>query len=237
MCKPRILTLGEQCLVVEFGRGMDPAWNDQALSLHRRLMEQPFPGYIESIPAYSSLTVCLDLERWCQSNPHRNTTAVESVMLYLERLIEGSDKDESVADEELMLVPVCYDVRVAPDLEQVAGLKGLAIEEVVRLHTSTTYRVYMNGFVPGFPYLGVLPAELEMQRKSTPALRIHAGSVAIAGRQTGIYPFETPGGWQVIGKTPWKLFDKSADPCCLLRPGMRVRFKAVGPDRLNESAP
>ena len=171
MSKPRIMPLGEQCLVVEFGRGMDPAWNDRALSLHRRLMAQPFPGYIESIPAYSSLTVCLDVEKWLRGNPQGKTTAVESAIEDLERLLDRSDAEASCDEEEAVVVPVCYDVSVAPDIERVADLKGLTIEEVVRLHTSTTYRVYMNGFVPGFPYLGILPAELEMPRKSTPSLR------------------------------------------------------------------
>ena len=105
------------------------------------------------------------------------------------------------------------------------------------MHTSTVYRVFMNGFVPGFPYLGLLPAGLEVPRKASPSLRVPAGSVAIAGRQTGIYPFETPGGWQVIGRTPLRLFDKSADPCCALRPGMRVRFEPVGLECLNATTP
>jgi inhibitor of KinA len=214
---------------------MDPVWNDRALYLHRLLSSQPFAGYIESIPAYSSLTVCLDAEKWRRCNRHSKSSAVESVIADLERILSEPTEYGSFREEEVV-VPVCYDAPFAPDLDWVAAANGLTTEEVVRLHTSTTFRVYMNGFVPGFPYLGILPAELEVPRKSKPSLRVPAGSVAIAGRQTGIYPFDTPGGWQVIGRTPCRLFDKSSDPCCLLRPGMRVRFESVDPDRLNDYA-
>jgi inhibitor of KinA len=234
MSRPSIVPLGEQAIVVEYGPGLDPGLNDRVLSLHRRLMAEPFPGYIESVPAYSSLTVCLDAEEWRRCNGLAGTTAVEGVMKKLERLA-SEPPDGWSGEETTVVVPVCYDARVAPDIDRVAGLRGIPTAEVVRLHTSMTYRVYMNGFVPGFPYLGILPAALEVPRKSTPSLRIPAGSVAIAGRQTGIYPFETPGGWQVIGRTPWKLFDKSADPCCLLRPGMKVCFEPIDLERLNAS--
>ena len=234
MSKPHIRTLGEQAVLVEFGPGLDPELNDRALSLHRRLQAEPFAGYVEGVPAYSSLTVLLDAEEWRRGNTEAGTTAAEGVMGLLERLIAEPDVGGD-GREETVVVPVCYDALVAPDLEWVAGFKGIPTGEVVRLHTSSTYRVFMNGFVPGFPYLGILPATLEVPRKSTPSLRVPAGSVAIAGRQTGIYPFETPGGWQDIGRTPIRLFDKTAEPCCLLRPGMKVRFEPIGLDGLNAS--
>jgi inhibitor of KinA len=236
MSNPRIQPLGDQAVLVEFGPGMDAALNDLVIALHRRLSEEPFPGFVESVPAYSSLTVHLDAVEWRLRNTHRHTTAVEGVMQDLEGML-STVRAAASTPGEVVAVPVCYDPVVAPDIEWVTRYKKLSIEEVVSLHTSITYRVYMNGFVPGFPYLGILPDTLEVPRKSTPSLRVAAGSVAIAGRQTGIYPFETPGGWQVIGKTPWKLFDKSADPCCLLRPGMSVRFEPIGIDRLKASIP
>lgn len=231
-----IQPLGDQAVVVEFGPGMDPRLNDQVIALHHGLSAKPFPGYIESVPAYSSLTVHLDVLEWHRKNPCRRKTAVEGVTEDLEERL-STLRDFSRGSGDAISVPVCYDPAVAPDIAWVAGHVKLSIEEVVRLHTSVTYRVYMNGFVPGFPYLGILPDALEVPRKSTPALRIASGSVAIAGRQTGIYPFETPGGWQVIGRTPWKLFDKSADPVCLLRPGMSVRFEPIGIDLLKAGRP
>jgi inhibitor of KinA len=116
---------------------------------------------------------------------------------------------------------------VAEDLEWTAFHTGLEPDDIVALHTGTEYTVYMLGFVPGFPYLGILPEALDVPRKSRPAEAVPAGSVALAGRQTGIYPFTTPGGWQVIGRTPVKLFDTARDQVCLLKPGDRVRFEPI----------
>jgi inhibitor of KinA len=124
----------------------------------------------------------------------------------------------------LLQIPVCYDLSLAPDLPWVAAYCRLTIPEVIELHGSRTYRVYMIGFIPGFPYLGMLPPALDVPRKLRPALSVPAGSVALAGRQTGIYPFTIPGGWQVIGRTPFMLFDVHQMPCCSLTVGMQIKF-------------
>lgn len=234
MLEPRILPLSEQALVVEFGPGWDPGLNDRAVGLHLRLLAQPFPGFMESVPAYSSLTVFFDAVKILSLA--KQGPAMEYVTEQLRSRMTASF-DAGGGNGETLTVPVCYDESVAPDLAWVCRHKGVGKDELIDIHTSTTYRVYMNGFVPGFPYLGILPETLEVPRKSSPSLRVPPGSVAIAGRQTGIYPFETPGGWQVIGRTPWKLFDKSNDPCCLLRPGMRVRFRAVALSELKDAQP
>jgi inhibitor of KinA len=124
-------------------------------------------------------------------------------------------------------VPVWYDARVAPDLETVTREKGMTVDELIALHTGREVLVYMLGFRPGFPYMGTTDERLEVDRLATPRLAVPAGSVALAGRQTGIYPVASPGGWRIIGRTPWRLFDPGrAEPFRLL-PGDLVRFKAI----------
>jgi inhibitor of KinA len=125
------------------------------------------------------------------------------------------------------LIPVCYAPEYGSDLQEVSEFTRLSIEEIVQLHTSLTFKVYMIGFVPGFAYMGILPPELEMPRRKSPRLEVPAGSVAIAGRQTGIYPAVIPGGWHIIGRTPWRLFDKNAQPCSRLSAGDLVQFEAI----------
>jgi KipI family sensor histidine kinase inhibitor len=124
-------------------------------------------------------------------------------------------------------VPVRYGGEEGPDLADAAHRVGLTEAALVDLHAGTTYTVFMLGFVPGFPYLGILPAELELPRLDAPRTRVPAGSVGIAGRQTGIYPFETPGGWRLIGRTDTRLWDAAADPPAVLAPGDEVRFIPV----------
>ena len=125
------------------------------------------------------------------------------------------------------LLPVCYDVSLAPDLEAVALHTNLSPTELIGLHSSQVYTVFMVGFSPGFPYLGILPPELETPRKANPALKVPPGSVAIAARQTGIYPTATSGGWNIIGRTPVKVFDPSHPADCLLKTGDTVRFSPI----------
>ena len=129
-----------------------------------------------------------------------------------------------------MEIPVCYGGEFGPDLPFVAARAGLSEDEAARRHAAGEYRVHLIGFAPGFPYLGGLTAELAAPRRATPRERVPAGSVGIAGRQTGVYPLETPGGWQIIGRTPLRLFRLDADPPALLRTGDGVRFRAIAAD-------
>jgi KipI family sensor histidine kinase inhibitor len=129
------------------------------------------------------------------------------------------------ADGAELTIPVRYGGAEGPDLAEVAARLRLTEDEVVRLHAGTVYRVFCMGFVPGFPYLGTLPAELALPRRSTPRLSVPAGSVAITGRQTGIYPAATPGGWHLVGRTDATIWDPRRDPPALLEPGARVRFQ------------
>jgi inhibitor of KinA len=143
--------------------------------------------------------------------------------------------DTSFATEGKQIsIPVCYDPSLGTDLPWVSSHLNLSLEEIISLHTSISYRVHMIGFIPGFPYMGTLPEQLEVPRKQTPSLKIPMGSVAIAGKQTGIYPAEVPGGWQVIGRTPLKMFDPSKSPCSFLNVGDIVEFKPITLETFNQ---
>jgi KipI family sensor histidine kinase inhibitor len=135
-------------------------------------------------------------------------------------------------DARILEIPVCYDRTVAIDIDAIAAHASLSVDEVIALHTAAVYRVYMIGFTPGFPYLGGLDDRLAMPRRATPRERVPAGSVAVGGAQTGIYPDESPGGWWIIGRSPLRLFDPMADPPALLRAGDRVRFRAISAGEL-----
>jgi inhibitor of KinA len=131
-------------------------------------------------------------------------------------------------------VPVWYDPEVGPDLEEVARLHGVSVERLIDLHAGCEYLVYMLGFKPGFPYMGELPEALATPRLATPRLRVPAGSVGIAGRQTGVYPVACPGGWRLLGRTPWRIFDAARAEPFRFRPGDLVRFRSIGRERFRE---
>ncbi len=184
-------------------------------------MENPAEGLLEMVPAYASLTIYL--QPGIFQDLHRGRTIVG---VWEQRIREAIAQSDAYGHRpgKRVEIPVCYHESLAPDLEWVSMQTGVSREEVIRLHTSIVYRVYMTGFVPGFPYMGITDQKLNIPRKQKPALRVAAGSVALAGRQTGIYPLETPGGWQVIGRTPVRLFDPGSTQPFLFHAGMEVQF-------------
>jgi inhibitor of KinA len=174
-------------------------------------------------PAYCSLLVKFDALRFSHEE-------VEGVLRgYLARL-----EEVKLPKPRQVEIPICYGGEFGPDLEEVAALRGITPEEVVRLHSSTTYRVYFLGFVPGFAYLGELPEDLVTPRLATPRKKVPAGSVGIAGNQTGVYPFATPGGWRLLGRTPVKMFRVDQEDLSLLSIGDRVRFTPISRERFTE---
>jgi inhibitor of KinA len=185
------------------------------------------PGLGATVPAYASVLVPFDPSVLAEA-------AVRGVIADVLREDVGAvaSNEQAIAPKPATAadlgpvthVPVRYGGADGPDLAEVAVRTGLSEEDVVRLHAGAVYRVFCVGFVPGFPYLGMLPEELALPRRSTPRLHVPAGSVAIAGRQTGIYPSDTPGGWHVIGRTDLSVWDPHRDPPALLEPGARVRF-------------
>lgn len=210
---PMIRHLGDRGLLVELGKGIDPAVNRRVKQLHRIIARERPHGVVETVPAYASLLVVFDP---LQASPEA-----------LKRLIVGLCDFEDAGpteDRTVVEIPVVYGGEAGPDLDAVAGHHGLSREDVIGLHTGTVYRVYMIGFTPGFPYMGELPEALDTPRRDTPRTHIPKGSVAIAQRQTGIYPAVSPGGWQIIGRTPVALFDPRKETPSFLTMGDAVRF-------------
>ena len=216
MTRPRVLPVGDRALTVEFGDAIDPALNARVRALDASLSGAPLPGVVETVPTYRALLVLYE--------PSAIAFAALAARL-LERAEEGGAAPPA---GRLIEVPTCYGGAGGPDLPEVAQACGLAEDAVVALHASTDYTALMLGFRPGFAYLGVLPEVLALPRRATPRARVEAGSVAIAGRQTGIYPSTSPGGWHVIGRTDLRLFDAAAEPPALIGPGDRVRFVPIG---------
>ena len=211
--RPVIRHLGDRGLLIELGKGIDPVANRRVQRLYQILARENLYGVVEAIPAYSSLLVVYDPLR----------AAPEALKRRIAGLCDFDD-DGSVEKHKVIEIPVVYGGEAGPDLEAVAAHHGLAVEEVIDLHSGGVYRVYMIGFTPGFPYMGELPEALDTPRRDTPRTHIPKGSVAIAQRQTGIYPVVSPGGWQIIGHTPVELFNPQLDSPSLLTMGDEVRF-------------
>lgn len=223
-----IHSLGDRALTLAFEARMDPALHASILRIAAALEHRRRSGILDIVPAYHELAIHYDpamLRLSANEHPH------DSVKRWIEDSLRHVDHEKGVITRTVE-IPVCYDASIAPDLPVVADRLGLSEEEVIRIHSATSYHVYMIGFLPGFPYMGELPASLFLPRKTKPVMT-PAGSVAIAGRQTGIYPMDSPGGWHVIGRTPVPMFTPEADPPVFLRPGDTVRFKPIPRDVLD----
>jgi KipI family sensor histidine kinase inhibitor len=218
----RVEPLGDRALLVVFGECIDANVNDQVHGLVSKLRESGLPGVLDFVPAYATLTVHYDPSKWERPGtlPH---DAVRSEILRLWKEARAASPRPS----RLMEIPICYGGEFGPDLEDVAHHCGLSAKAIIARHSCPEYRVFMLGFAPGFAYLGGLDPGIAVPRRETPRLKVPAGSVGIAGTQTGIYPLDIPGGWQIIGRTPLKLFDPSLEEPCLLGPGDRLRFVAI----------
>jgi inhibitor of KinA len=220
---PRLLTAGDCALVVEYGNAIDAKVNARVRLLDARLAAAAPAGILETVPTYRSLMVHYDPLTLRQAD--------------IERLVREADSAIETAgatESRLVEIPVMYGGPFGPDLADVAALNGLSADEVVAIHAAGEYPVFMLGFMPGFPYLGGMSARIRASRLSTPRTAVPAGSVGIAGDQTGIYPAESPGGWRLIGRTPVRLFDAMACPPALLAAGDRVRFRPISPGEFDE---
>lgn len=214
---PSIYPLGDSATTLDLGNCIDENLNAWALAIYDWLGSHSLTGIIDRIVAYSSVSVFFD------------PTVVYDRTAISEWLLEAWQQTMAAPtrnDGRDIRIPVCYEGEYAPDLEAVARGKGLSTGEVIELHCSPTYRIYMIGFLPGFPYMGKIDHRLEIGRKTRP-VPVIAGGVGIAGLQTGIYPLNSPGGWPIIGRTPLRLFDRNANPPILLLVGDRVRFYPV----------
>ncbi|HEX4986198.1 MAG TPA: 5-oxoprolinase subunit PxpB [Burkholderiales bacterium] len=216
---PRIYPMGDRAVLVEFGSRIDAALSRRIAALARRLRAQPPAGVLDVVPAYTTLAVHYDP---AALGAGAYEALAQSLGTWLTR--EAGDEPPPARTVE---IPVCYGGAYGEDLEAVASRCGMTAAGVVALHSGAAYHVHMLGFVPGFAYLGGLDARLAVPRRDSPRTRVPAGSVAIAGGQTAVYPLDTPGGWHIIGRTPLKLFRADAVPPCLLDAGDGVRFVAI----------
>ncbi|QOS98750.1 5-oxoprolinase subunit PxpB [Brevibacterium sp. JNUCC-42] len=225
----QILPLGDAAVLVQFNSvGNESAEIYQLVQDFASHIEQhPFPGMIEFVPAFTSVAIYYDPITVKQvSNLKPESTAYEIVLNNVRRLLAGQTSQLEV-HTRLIEIPVCYGGEYGPDLEEVAKYHQITPEEVIRIHTSAMYKVFMIGFAPGFPYLGGMSAELATPRRASPRLQIPMGSVGIGGEQTGVYPIETPGGWQLIGRTPLALFRPKQNPPSYLQAGDTVHFRPI----------
>jgi len=223
----RIYALSESAVTIEFGNEISEQTLQKVTAFNHWLQQNPFPGYITAVPAYSTLTVFFDPLRVFQNPALTGAGCFEKVKSHLMRFITGDE--EAVTDNQnIITIPVCYGGIHGPDLEFVANSCLLPRHEVVLLHSAVVYKVFMMGFVPGFAYLGGMPEILATPRKPVPRGSVPAGAVGIAGTQTGIYPLAIPGGWQIIGRTPLRLFNPHLPQPSLLKAGDHVQFKPIG---------
>jgi inhibitor of KinA len=212
----RIVAAGDSALIVEFEERIDPEVNARAVALAERLHGDPVAGVRDVVPTYRSVAVYFDPLR----------TAHDALMARLEREAAAHMSVARPAHDVLRL-PVCYGGEFGPDLAEVAAFGGVSETAAIDLHTGPTYQVFMLGFAPGLAYLGIVDERIAAPRRDTPRVRVPRGSVGIAGAQTGVYPSETPGGWQIIGRTPLLPFDLTRANPFLMKAGDAVRFDAI----------
>ena len=218
--------LGDAAIVIQAGTDIREDIHERVEQLFSCIEQHPFDGYVEAVQAFTNVTVFYEPYKVYQSaqRKQREISPYEWVKDYIENLLEDNWHEGNQAKRRIVDIPVCYGGELGPDLEEVARINDLTPEEVVRIHTSGTYLVYMIGFAPGFPFLGGLSEKIAAPRRETPRMSIPKGSVGIAGKQTGVYPISTPGGWQLIGQTPLALFRPDRAVPSLLKAGDEVRF-------------
>ena len=223
--EPRFRLAGDRGLLVEFGGTIDPEINRKVRQVFVSLEKRPIHGVTEVIPTYRSLLVFYDP---FQIGPEKLREEISDRERKLDTL--------EIPLPETVEIPVAYGGEFGPDLEFVARHNNLTPKEVIQIHTSGNYLIYMLGFTPGFPFLGGLSKKLFTPRLENPRQLVPAGSVGIANNQTGVYPINSPGGWQLIGRTPLKLYDPLRSPPILLKAGNYLKFKRISDDMYVEIA-
>jgi inhibitor of KinA len=222
---PRIVPLSECCVLAEFGSCIDVQINATAIALADALEASPFPGFVEAVPAYASTAVFFR-----PSEVAREGGALASATSKVTELIRNTLESLTAAvkaSADVIEIPSVFDEACGPDLRSVSDRAGLSIAETVEIFLSQTYRVFMVGFLPGFAYMGEVDERIRVPRHSSPRTTVSKGSIGIAGSQTGIYPLDSPGGWQLIGRTEIELFTPNEPSPTLLNAGDRVRFVPI----------
>jgi len=219
----KIYPAGDCAFFIQIEEKIDPGINSYIIYIAKQIMNK-VPDVDELVPSYSGLMVYF--------NPLK--THPDTLKESLRKIIGNRHSEEHTPGSRIVTVPVLYGGMSGPDIGLVAAHNSISIEEVIKIHSSQCYLVYMLGFTPGFPYLGGMDSRIATPRRGDPRLKIPAGSVGIAGEQTGIYPLESPGGWQIIGQTPVVLFDPDTRPVFLLKAGDHIIFKPIGQDEFED---
>ena len=220
--KIKLLTAGDSSILLQFGNTIDPAINRKIAATVQLMREQHINGVTDVIPAFCSLLINYD----------PRVISYEQIKRRMEALVK-IDVTAGDTRKRVFEIPVCYGGEYGPDIQNIADHAGLSVEEVIQIHTSRDYLIYMLGFLPGFTYLGGLDERIHTPRLDNPRIRIPAGSVGIGGSQTGIYPMDSPGGWQLMGMTPVKTYDPDREVPILVEAGDYIRFVAIDEDEFH----
>ena len=214
--KIRILTAGDSSLLIEFGKEISPEINQKISATVQMMREQHIEGVVDTIPAFCSLLINYD----------PRVVSYEDLKERMQNLVK-LDAKTGETKKKVFEIPVCYGGEYGPDIASIAKHAGLTEEEVIQIHSSRDYLIYMLGFLPGFCYLGGLDERIHTPRLANPRIKINAGSVGIGGSQTGIYPLDSPGGWQLMGMTPVKTYDPDREVPILVEAGDYIRFVPI----------
>lgn len=225
-----IIPLSESALTIELGSPPGQKKSQSIEAIRQQLFQLKLKGIFDIIPAYTNLSIIYDFSIWRKAGP------TESPFQNLSSLIKKKIKPPGTFNtkpKEIKEIPVCYDPEYGPDLKEASKTLGLSQDELIHLHFQKEYTVFMIGFLPGFPYMGKTDKKIQIPRKSTPRTKVPKGSIAIADFQTGIYPFESPGGWNLIGRTPIELIKMEEEFKSYLESGDRVRFHPIDKEEFN----
>ena len=216
MKKAKILTVGDSSVLIEFGKEISPEINARIATMIKLMKVQQIEGIVDMIPSFCALLINYDSRVISYSDLNKR----------LENVLKLDAKAE-VAAAEVFEIPVCYGGKFGPDMANLVEHSGLSEKEIIEIHSGSDYLIYMLGFLPGFPYLGGLDERIHIPRLANPRIKIPAGSVGIGGAQTGIYPLDSPGGWQLLGQTPVKTYDPEREVPILFEAGDYIRFVPV----------
>ena len=224
-----ISSCGDHAITIEFGNAINKTTHQYVMVLFNYLSALNIDSIKDIIPAYTTVTIVYDV---VAVKRQTSSTAYQFIKAQIENALQQLN-DDVEEQTSLVTIPVCYDTSLGIDLETIASQKNISIKGIINLHASTIYDVYMIGFLPGFAYMGVVDEKIATPRLSKPRMQVPAGSVGIAGNQTGIYPLASPGGWNIIGQTPLKMFDINKPRPCLLNPGDKVQFQPISLEEFN----